>query len=243
MNGTNGKWWWDMNRRVLYIEINGNGTFPYAKGNASAFSVFFPCKNILVANHPHTIIRTEKLSDPKVKLSPGDKWELVKKAFPLGRSLNEETHIFDGCVYPGEGGDAVFLMAALPVKASDEITRLGLEAVRRKSVSRLDTIENLLFRRFCGEGSYTGVRWVMFPQGEGYRVLTMTRGLPSAAFYLPVIPEIREGALLRLWGTDAPDEAILLTRRDWAGFWEAHYHEWMEGLFSERGTVISVRDF
>jgi hypothetical protein len=225
------------------MEICPEDTYTYAPGGKSAASAGFfqwlcPPGIVLVANTPRTIIRAEKLNGAGKKLTPKDKWALVKKAFPLGRLINEESHVFDGCVYKGTDGSAVFLMAALPLEAADEITRAGITRLGKKRITRLDTIENMLFRRFCAASARQRKQWVVFPQGEGLRVLAIAEDkTPSFTHDLTNAPALREGALLRLWEADAPKDVILLSRRDWAAYWDDN-REWVSGWLTERGARV-----
>ncbi|MCL2498730.1 MAG: hypothetical protein FWE90_00160 [Defluviitaleaceae bacterium] len=227
-----------MSKKVIYIEFNADGEFTRTENGGIGFS-FFPPSFVLVANTPRTVIRTGILTAGKKRLSPEAKWDLVKNAFPLGRTLNEDSHIFDGCIYPSTEGEAVFLMTALPLETADKITRIGAKRLGEKRISRLDTIENIIFRRFCAEGTEPrNTRWVLFPQGVGYRALVIARGgAPSDAHYLPIDSGIKEGALLRVYEADAPDEVILLTRDDWTAFWDDN-RLWLEGFFNGRDVTV-----
>ncbi|MCL2605023.1 MAG: hypothetical protein FWD90_11150 [Defluviitaleaceae bacterium] len=238
-----------MGKKSIYIELCADGAHVRADNGVNGgggflriFRELFAPKVVLIANTPQTIIRAEKLNDGKQKLTPEAKWGLVKKAFPLGRAVNEESHLFDGCVYSAKERDAVFLMAALPLETTDDITRLGTEQAGGKRIVRLDTIENMIFRRFCNGDTSQPPQWVIIPQGVGYRVLAMAQGVPKDAHYLPVQPEIREGALLRIYEADAPEEVILLTRSDWEGFWDDHAG-WIKGFAGEQGIKVKMDGF
>jgi len=239
-------------RRIIYIEAGAGGVWVYTPGGGyevlpfeahvfgdgesmiQALSPDFvgtvagmrkglvPPELVLVANTPRTIVRVADMPEGNKKLTAEAKWELVRQAFPLGAAVNEESHVFDGCVYRNGEGAARFFMAALPVEMADGITRLGAAvAGGAKRLARLECMEHVLFRRLCLREAVAGVQWVIFPQEAGLRVLTMADGLPLGAHFLPLLPEIREGAWLRAWEEDTPERALFLSRPDWMHFWDA----------------------
>jgi hypothetical protein len=206
-----------------------------------------PPEIVLAANTPRTVIRAVKLSEPGKRLTPEMKWGMVQGAFPLGSAINGESHVFDGCVFSREG-EALYFMAALPVEAADAITRFGaVLAGNMRKLARLETVEHVVFRRFCEQdihGNVTGAQWLVFPQASGLRVLVTENRLPKATHYLPVLPEIRRGALLRAVRADAPESVILLTRPDWgeAYDWPGGF-QWVRDFFADGDTAVGIAGF
>jgi hypothetical protein len=256
-------------RKELYIEIGANGVYisrdlflsfdvgvfgdkalmlealetqpSFVKEVRNQIQGFFPPSVILVANTPRTIIRAEILINTKEKLTQKAMWELVKKTFPLGRAINEETHVFDGYVH-ASGEVSTFFMAALPTGLADMITYFGAALVgNERKLSRLDTVENIMFKRFFVKEN-NGTKWVIFPQEDGLRVLVQVSGKPLAVYYLPIMPDIREGALLRIMEADAPGLVVLLVRPDFAGFWDGN-ETWLTEFFKANGTAIRFAKF
>lgn len=203
---------------------------------------FLPPEIILVANTRHTVIRVGKCEGSGKKLTPEAKWEWVKKVFPLGRAVNENSHVFDGCIYSAKN-ESCFFMAALPLGLSDAITRFGVALVgSEQRLARLETLENFLFSRFCAQDNKAERLWITFPQDGGLRVLVISQGLPQAAHFLPTLPHIREGALNRVYQADTPEKVIVLTRDDWAAFWDKNNH-WFADALNKNGGVTEFAKF
>lgn len=235
-----------------YIEVNAAGVYEY-----TARAGLLPRAVTAVANTSRAVVRAAGLA-AGMKLTAEAGWALVKENFPLGTAMNENTHIFDGCVYEGESG-ALFLMAALPLELAEEVTRevalyLGGDTAsdeRRithfeKKIARVEILECLLFRRFCTAVDKQGVQWVVYPCEAGVKILTLARGAPVCVHFLPTPAaaqkDVADAALLRAWDEQPPVEIILLTRQDWGAEWfEAR--QWLEGFAAARGTAVRAEGF
>jgi hypothetical protein len=197
-----------------------------------------------VANTPRAIIRVEKLAESGKKLTPAAKWEMVSNAFPLGKTVNEGSHIFDGCVYTGEGGKEVFFMAALPLELADSACRFGQKLLGgTRKLSRLETVEHVLFQRLYKQAKKEeGKRWVIFPQEDGLRILVLEDGLPHATRSLCTREDIKNGALQRILHADAPVHVSLLTRPDWGKQW---FDEriWLVDVFGKNDVEVDTDKF
>jgi hypothetical protein len=226
---------------VAMVEALRRDETGFAKNvDAMARSGFIPSDIMLAANTPRALIRVSEPFASHKRIAPDTRWKMVGEAFPLGDAVNENTHVFDGCAFDNGNGESVFLMAALPVELADAIARFG-EALAGKSqrLTRLDTVEHLLFRRFCTESAGDGNRWVVFPQESGLRVLVMEKGLPKATYFLPVLPGLRERALIRTWRANAPESAALLNRPDWVERWDDNRH-WVWDFFAGKNIEIKT---
>lgn len=130
------------------------------------------------------------------KKDPITCWDLVKSAFPFGEKMNEETHVFDGCIYENKAGAMRFFMTAIPVCIAEEMAGAGVQLFGGACRLRyMDTAENILFRYYARQEA--DVFWIIFPQGEGLRVLLLTDGLPKAAWYVSCHQQFREDEMLR----------------------------------------------
>lgn len=174
---------------------------------------------VLLANMPQVAIRVadipnhEKLAiGPNVALKEiwkfnkakfanfmkraSNQWEMVTAVYPIGSKFNENTHVFDGTMFTNSDGVSRFCMAALSFDIADEIAKIGIAMFGKAfRLKRVDTVEHLIFRHFAGQGS--DAMWVVFPQGDGFRILLLTDGLPKAAWYVSNEPRFREGEILR----------------------------------------------
>ncbi|MCL2189922.1 MAG: hypothetical protein FWC16_13075 [Defluviitaleaceae bacterium] len=237
-----------MFRATIYIETNADGTIFYSLNRGGKH---FICTNIpeiakqrkifpfyvMVANTPRAVIRTAPLPHKRGKLTAQEKWALVKSVFPLGTALNESTHVFDGCVC-GES----FYMTALPLEIAEEITQAGAALLgAQHRIHRLETIEGLLFKRFCAQPS-TGVRYIIFPQDTGLRTLVIADGAPHSVFTIPTIEELREDALMRAVQNKTPEEIILLAREDWVDDWDENL-SWVSAFFEEKSITVTGAKF
>lgn len=215
-------------RKTIYIEINAESVYKYPSHVRSRG--LLPPRFILVVNSARAVVRVAALPDGSKKISANKQWELVRGAFPFGRTMDEKTHVFDGCAYQAADGGAMFLMVGLPLEVCEEIMRLGmayLQEVRpgggrenlrgiERRISRLETVETVLFRRFCmGAGRRLGAYRVMYPCESGVKMLTIVRGMPRGVYFLPagmdVPAEIKEGALRRALADNASTEKITNT--------------------------------
>ncbi|MCL2577821.1 MAG: hypothetical protein FWE27_07210 [Defluviitaleaceae bacterium] len=154
---------------------------------------------VLVANIRKTVIRIAELSEGSV-LSTEKQWSFVEDNFPLGEKMNEDTHIFDGCVFKNNNGQSRFFMAALPVFISDAIAKIGVAltgSIRR--VARLDTAEYILFRKYAAEISEPAL--IFLPQESGIRILHIAENLPIAAHYISNNPLHREDEFSRFYSS------------------------------------------
>ena len=154
-------------------------------------------KLVLVANCKKTIIRVadvHEFNHKRVffhsKISDGDAWEVIKSVFPIGPSINEETHLFDVCLF----GDKKYVCFGLPVGVCERFAEIGVElAGSIHRVSRLETIENLMFAEHSND-----CKIVIFPQDDGFRVLAVRSGLPEDVFFISNHPDRREAELERI---------------------------------------------
>jgi len=125
-----------------------------------------------------------------------DQWEMITTVYPIGAKLNENTHVFDGTMFTNRDGVSRFYMTALSFDAADEIAKTGIAMFGKAfRLKRIDTVEHLIFRHYAGQGS--DAMWVVFPQGDGFRILLLTDGLPKAAWHVSNEPRFREGEILR----------------------------------------------
>ena len=188
-------------------------------------------KVALITNTNKAIVRIAGLGDRR--LNPKTKWRLVQDNFPLGNLLNENTHIFDGCLFKNNVGKRCFLMAALPKAVSEAIAEAGIAKWGRvNKLQRLDTLENLLFRHYTKLANKAkdenGKRiktpkpqWVIFPQGMGFKILFINEGLPHSVHYISNHPQFREWELGRVWDAAAPESGVILSREEGSSdcFW------------------------
>ena len=201
-----------------YIEIN-------AQGNHSALSITPPRKLflrpvILIANSALAVIRTVPLPDG-YKHNAKTQWEQVLAAFPIGRALNEKTHLFDGSVYRNAEGCVVFCMIALPLDIADAITEHAAELQGGlRKVAALETMETVLFRHYCTNmADAPSVRWVIYPCEDGIKVLIIRHNAPEAVRFLPLAPPHFESALRRTLEESPPDQVLLPKRLFWGEAW------------------------
>jgi len=137
----------------------------------------------------------QKTKTEKHMKKAADRWAMVTTVYPIGSMMNENTHIFDGTMFTNNDTSR-FYMTAFSFDVADEIAKNGVAAFGNASrLKRIDTVEHLMFRHFCMQG--TDAFWVVFPQGDGFRILLLTDGLPKAAWHVSNEPRFREGEILR----------------------------------------------
>ena len=151
-------------------------------------------KLVIAANTKKTLIR---IKDRDVnhkfrkKISNSDAWDVINAAFPIGPSINADSYLFDISVF----GNKKYACFGLPIEKSEFLAEIGAELTGSlHKVIRIETIENLIFNKFCCENA--GSLIVVFPQDAGYRVLVMQDGLPENAFYISDHPIRREDEFL-----------------------------------------------
>ena len=154
-------------------------------------------KLVLVANYKKTLIRvadkhefSHKSGFFRKKITNSDAWEVIKSVFPIGPSINEDTHLFDISLF----GNRKFVCFGIPVDLCEKLAQIGEEltgSIHR--VSRLESIENLMFMKHNSESKI-----VVFPQDDGFRVLTVQDGLPENAFYISNHPDRRMAEFERI---------------------------------------------
>lgn len=151
---------------------------------------------VIVANTRKTIIRVAQEAGG---------WDVIKEHFPIGERMNEDTHVFDGSLFT-ENGQMRFFMTALPISICDEIAKKGAEiAGSIHKIKRMETIEHLVFRKFCGQA---GDMYIFLPQDQGIRVLCIKDALPHSVYYISNNPNHREAELSRIY--DGQTEAVIL---------------------------------
>lgn len=153
-------------------------------------------KLVLVANCKKTIVRiadAQMLSGRGLfrrKMSDSDAWEVIKSVFPIGPSINEETHLFDISHF----GKSRYVCCGLPVDLCEKLAEVGKELTRNiHKVRRLETIENMMFAKHCFEDKI-----IVYPQDDSFRVLTVRDGLPENAFVISNHPDRREAEFERI---------------------------------------------
>ncbi|MCL2364023.1 MAG: hypothetical protein FWC71_05105 [Defluviitaleaceae bacterium] len=237
--------------RRVYIEID-------EQGNHGVLPLTPPRKVslrpvILVANSARTIIRTATLPDG-YKLNAKTKWAQVLAAFPLGRALNEKTHLFDGSVYRNAEGRVIFCMVALPLEVSEAITEQATALPdfgggNLKKIAAMETMETVLFRHFCtaqdtqnmpATQAALATRWVIYPCADGIKILIIRHNTPEAVRFLPLAPPHFEAALHRTLAENPPGEVILPTRPLWSDAW-VHTRATLVQFF--KSEAIKVTDF
>ncbi|MCL2356299.1 MAG: hypothetical protein FWC70_03930 [Defluviitaleaceae bacterium] len=150
--------------------------------------------SIVVANTRKTYVR---IADTAI----------FREHFPMGKRMNEKTHVFDASFFENKCGKKCCFMAALSVEAAEELVQLApaaadanaFESVHRfvfkkpARVTRIETAEHLAFRKFCPlyESAF-----VFLPQDDGLRVLHIHDNLPAAAHFISNNPAYRAGEFL-----------------------------------------------
>jgi len=201
--------------RVFTRKISGwnVASLPVTGGSALSASA------VLLANMPQVAIRVADIpAHDKLTLGPNvtlkeiwkynkakfakamkrasDQWDMVTAVYPIGTKFNENTHVFDGTMFTNSDGVSRFCMAALSFDIADEIANTGIAMFGKAfRLKRVDTVEHLIFRHFAGHDS--NAMWVVFPQGDGFRILLLTDGLPKAAWHVSNEPRFREEEILR----------------------------------------------
>ena len=165
-----------------------------------------------VAEKKKSIWQTEiSFSNPQ---KAAEQWELVKAIFPIGREMNENTHVFDSVAFAGLDGEACAFLTAMPIALAEEIAENCAALFGGKHrLKRLDTMQHVLLKQYAPQCSQS--TWVIFPEGEGYCFLHIDNGLPQAVWHTSNHPEFREEELLRHLKT-APKRAVVLDNEsDW----------------------------
>ena len=199
---------------------------------------------IIVANTRYLSIRAVDIPTPKLvdKIRPADRWALVEKAYPIGEKMNENTYIFDGTVFTNEGGDSCFFMIALPCEASENMAK-NCSLLLGANLKCLDSIEHYIFKHFA-KGDNTLV--VVFPQGNGLRVLYIEKGLPKDAWYISNDPMFREDELLLICAGLGVREAEITTTQAII-LNNNHELDWVYDFFIHHGTAneikVELKDF
>jgi len=216
-------------RETICLEIAEREIVEYPR-KMGVFAL--PPRYGLVVNSPLAVTRIVPIENLRTRMTAAYRWGLVKDAFPLGAALNENTHLFDGCMYYG-ARNAVFLMAALPIAESEAAWEAGAAHVGNgKKITRLETAEAVLFRRVCAQGQHSGTSWVMYPCGTGVKALIITQGLPRGVHFLSLDEAVRENALHRALMAYVPSEVTMLMRDDWGAQWQ-HARAWLADYFDE----------
>ena len=183
----------------MQVPIDGEGSAADVAGQIEdrlGFN-FKGKKLVLAANCKKTLIRVADANEFghkrgffKKKIADGVAWEVIKSVFPFGPSINEDTHLFDISVY----SDKKFVCFGLPVDICEKLAEIGKELTGSlHKVSRLETIENLMFANHCGEDKI-----IIFPQDDGFRLLAIKDSLPENAFYISNHADRREAELERV---------------------------------------------
>lgn len=184
----------------------------------------------LVANSLKTAIRVV-LHDDITK----DRWQMVKSAFPLGKNMNENTHVFDGTLYTNKNGQTRFLIAALPISVADELTKEAVEKTGSiHKIKRLDTIENIYFQEYAPACRPSDSVLVIFPQESGLRILQITNSLPFSSHVISNHPEHKMAEFLRVLKSVTAQEAVkhravLLTTAEFS---------WISEILTENNFAI-----
>ena len=226
-----------LKRKPTYAEVSGTSIddttlITPAKPKYKTSSV------VLIANMRQIIIRIAELPSP----NPTEKWDLVKSAFPIGRRMNETTHIFDGEIFKSKNSATPgrFFMIAIPREMSETITSNAATLFRTPmALDRLDTVENIIFRHYISL-SLTENTLILLPQGGGLRLLLITDSLPNTTTYVSNHPDTRQTEILR-WLTSTQDhpikKAVLLTRGN-ADEWN-----WLHLFFTDYGIMMEEEDY
>jgi len=167
---------------------------------------------------------------------PEISWEMVCSAFPIGESLNETTHVFDGSSFTNPEGGIRYFLAALPLDASERIISRGAHLFGKlKRLNRLDTIEHALFRYYTREMDKPF--WLILPQEDGLRVLLASDGLPQDVCFISTASEWRKSELERVWQTcgTLPETVLFLSREEGSGI-----EGWLGEFFKSREVSFSM---
>ncbi|MCL2285920.1 MAG: hypothetical protein FWC32_06090 [Firmicutes bacterium] len=228
--------------KKYYAEVTSENVNVFsANQNADKSAVYKGKPGILVANVRQTAIRVVDIDHKPVH---GDKWDLVKAAFPIGEKMNENTHIFDGAVFVNANGVMRFFITALPISVADKIAETGLALFGSPhKLKCLDTLEHFLFRYYTNQSM--DAFWVVFPQDCGLRVLFLTDGLPRAAWHVSNNPQFRQEEILRCLKTSAETGLdIKETARKRAVVLNTDLDlEWLYVLLAEQGIEAEKREY
>ena len=265
----------------IYAEVapkNVNVFVAKLKQNVASFTlplaeniIYSSKSGVLVANVRQTAIRVVDIACKPVqdklglllqrirKIEPLSQWDLVKSAFPIGDKMNEHTHIFDGAVFSNKDGKMRYFITALPINVADDIAETGVKLLGNPSrLKCLDTAENILFRYYMKQGMEA--LWIVFPQGEGLRILFLTDGLPKASWHVSNNTQFREDEVLRCLQASKEQIEVSLEDAESAGKiketalkravvlnidWDL---SWLRVLLAERGVEVErgeycLRDF
>ena len=196
---------------------------------------------VLLANTRHAAIRivdipARRLLDRLIK--PADRWEYVRQGYPIGDKMNETTHIFDGKVFTNAEDVQRFFMVALPYGIAEEMgencaTLFGSAS----NLECLDTIEHYMFRHFAKQGADSF--WVVFPQGDGLRILHLAEGLPKAAWCISNDADFRLDEVSRVFNSLNAEQDIEKTTLKKAVVLNTNLDlDWLCGFFEEHGVEV-----
>jgi|GEM_PF-5065274 len=154
---------------------------------------------VLIANTLNATVRTVAISTPKKQPD----WNTVESAFPIGDKMNEQTHIFDGSLFtsPNETSMSRFFMTALPVHVADSMANTAVSLFGNiHKLKRIDTMEHILFQYYGLQNKSINAPFVViFPQGDGLRILHVANYLPLSAKTISNHSEFREKELFVVW--------------------------------------------
>jgi len=223
-------------RAYIEMDLQGNHwALPFVPpGNIFSRPVVF------VVNSAAAVIRTAILPDG-YKLNAKTKWEQVQAAFPFGRAINEQTHLFDGSVYRNADGRAVFCMVALPLEISEAITNHGAAipgGIRK--VAALETMETVLFRHIAAQQTQAA-RWMIYPCEHGIKILIVNKNAPEAVRFLPAGAPYLEDALRRTLTEMPPEEVLLPNRSFWGETWTQTRADIKRLLATQEINVVSIQ--
>ena len=258
----------------IYAEVTSESINVFAmksKQNSASFALpldenatYSGKSGVLVANVRQAIIRVVDIAYKSAQGKWGlqlqrikrreslSRWDLVQSAFPIGDKMNEHTHIFDGAVFTNKNGMMRYFMTALPMDVADEIAETGVKLFGSPHrLKCLDTVENILFRHYMKHG--TEAFWVVFPQGDGLRILFLTDGLPRTTWYVSNTPQFREDEIVRclrastqIMEVQDVDSAIEINKTALKRAvvlntgWDL---EWLHMILSEQGVEIEQQEY
>jgi len=203
-----------------------NGFFSSAGCDKPVKSLGLPKKKgasvILAANTRECLVRITDIPEiaKMKKISDTKQWEFVRRAFPFGETINENTHIFDGCVFSCGDESPKYFITALPMRICDLIAEIGLAVADNiMRVTRIETVEHLLIRRYADDTKAgTGLLFLL-PQGESVRGLYIENGMPHSSFLSSMEQNHRALELARFYayikkGATARIKAVVLDSCD-----------------------------
>jgi len=205
---------------------------------------------ILVANTRKTAIRIANIDDSVIikngNISQDTQWNLVQKTFPLGEKMNEDTHVFDGSIFVNENGQSQFFIAALPVNICNIFAKIGVRLTGTiHRVARLDTIENILFKKYTAISEMHESVLIFLPQDDGLRLLHITANLPNATHYISYNPLYREDEFLRFYNSfcNSQDSETINKRAIFLKNNTALNWQWLRDILSKYNFSITEEIF